>query len=151
MSSHALVLLVRDGRLLLARKRRGLGTGLLVAPGGKVEPGESAVEAAVRELAEETGLVAGTDQLEEAGRIRFLFAGSDRPMDVALFRASAVPGEPVATEELADPRWYAIDALPLADMWLDNAHWLPGLLAGGRVAMSVEYDADATRILSISG
>ncbi|WKK71641.1 NUDIX domain-containing protein [Rathayibacter oskolensis] len=43
--------------VLLGRKRRGLGEGRIVAPGGKLEPGESPVRAAVRELAEEVGSV----------------------------------------------------------------------------------------------
>ncbi|MET0989706.1 MAG: NUDIX domain-containing protein, partial [Glaciihabitans sp.] len=43
--------------VLLGRKKTGLGTGRLVGPGGKLEPGESARAAAVREVAEEVGLV----------------------------------------------------------------------------------------------
>ena len=45
-----------DGLVLLARRRGEPGQQLAV-PGGKLDPGETVEECAVRELAEETGLV----------------------------------------------------------------------------------------------
>lgn len=46
-----------DGRVLLAeRTARQIAAGFWELPGGKVEPGETAAEAAARELLEETGL-----------------------------------------------------------------------------------------------
>jgi 8-oxo-dGTP diphosphatase len=49
---------VRDerGRLLLVRRGTAPAKGLWSVPGGRIEPGETAVEAVVRELVEETGL-----------------------------------------------------------------------------------------------
>jgi 8-oxo-dGTP diphosphatase len=50
-----------DGRVLMAeRTARQLSAGYWELPGGKVDPGETPEQAAVRELAEETGLVAET-------------------------------------------------------------------------------------------
>lgn len=54
-----LVYCLRDGQVLLLERRKPPFPGLWVAPGGKVEPGESPAEGAVRELREETGLAAG--------------------------------------------------------------------------------------------
>jgi ADP-ribose pyrophosphatase YjhB (NUDIX family) len=47
---------VRDRRLLLVRRGRGVATGLWSLPGGRVEPGEPLAAAVRRELLEETGL-----------------------------------------------------------------------------------------------
>ena len=47
--------IVRDGRLLLGRRIASYGSGLWQTPGGKVDPGESLADAAVRETYEETG------------------------------------------------------------------------------------------------
>ncbi|MFN2624567.1 MAG: NUDIX hydrolase [Mycobacteriales bacterium] len=49
---------IRDdsGRLLLVRRRHEPSRGLWSLPGGRVEPGETAAEACVREVREETGL-----------------------------------------------------------------------------------------------
>jgi 8-oxo-dGTP diphosphatase len=49
---------VRDGQVLLGRRRGALGAGAYGFPGGKVDAGESPIAAVVRELREETGLEA---------------------------------------------------------------------------------------------
>jgi len=56
---------VRDGagRLLLVQRGRAPSAGLWSLPGGRVEPGETAAEAAAREVTEETGLVVEVHEL----------------------------------------------------------------------------------------
>jgi|tagenome__1003787_1003787.scaffolds.fasta_scaffold20785289_2 8-oxo-dGTP diphosphatase len=51
----AVVVTSADGRILLA-ERRGDGRGELAVPGGRLDPGETVEECAVRELREETGI-----------------------------------------------------------------------------------------------
>ena len=49
---------IRDGKVLLARHTYGAGTGLLIIPGGYIQQGEPPEKAVVRELFEETGITA---------------------------------------------------------------------------------------------
>jgi 8-oxo-dGTP diphosphatase len=58
---------VHDGRLLVVRRGREPGRGLWSVPGGRVERGESAQEAVVREVAEETALAVTAGRL--VGRV----------------------------------------------------------------------------------
>lgn len=53
-----LVYCLRAGQVLLLQRAKPPFPGLWVAPGGKVDPGESPVDGAIRELREETGLQA---------------------------------------------------------------------------------------------
>lgn len=47
-----------DGRVLLQTRKSGRMKGYIGLPGGKVEEGEGTVQAGIRELEEETGLIA---------------------------------------------------------------------------------------------
>lgn len=53
----AAAVIVRDGRVLMVRRAVGEGELLWQFPAGQIEPGETPEEAAVRETAEETGLL----------------------------------------------------------------------------------------------
>ena len=70
---------VRDGRVLLGRRRGAHGAGTWSFPGGKPEPGEAATDAVARELAEETGLrarsvtpIAWTDDVMTADGLHYV-------------------------------------------------------------------------------
>lgn len=57
MTAVSAAVIVRDGRVLLVRRRVKEGDLSWQFPAGSIEPGEAAEDAAVRETAEETGLV----------------------------------------------------------------------------------------------
>lgn len=128
--------------VLLGEKLTGLGAGKLVGPGGKLEPGETPEQAAVRETLEEIGVIVDEADLERVGRLRYTF-----PHRPAWSQASTAfvtrrwSGEPVASSELA-PAWYPLDALPLDRMWHDARLWLPGALAGEAVDADCSYAED---------
>ena len=48
-----LMFVVQKGRILLIRKKRGIGAGKVNGPGGKFEPGETALQCVLREVREE--------------------------------------------------------------------------------------------------
>lgn len=116
----------RDGLLLMIEKKRGLGAGKINGPGGRIEPGESAMDAAVREVQEEvcvtpTGVV-------ERGILRFQFTDGFS-IEGVVFAAEACIGEPRETGE-AVPLWFAPADLPYGRMWADDRVWMPEMLAG---------------------
>ena len=92
-------MIVRDGRVLLGLKKRGFGEGFLNGFGGKVEPGETVDEAALRELREEAGISAL--DATRRGVLTFVYDDQPRPMRVHVYHASAFEGTPTETDEIA--------------------------------------------------
>lgn len=115
-----------EGKLLLIHKKTGLGRGKINAPGGRIEPGETAAEAAVRECAEETGMT--PEKVTPAGELNFYFRGG-YSLKGYVFTATDFDGVLTDTEE-AEPFWCAEDEIPYENMWEDDRYWLPKLLAG---------------------
>lgn len=96
----AAVVLDGDGRLLLVRKR---GTTAFMQPGGKVEPGESAIDALAREVREELGV----DIVAPRSLGRHSAAAANEPghtVDAELF-AVELTGAPVAQAEIDELVW----------------------------------------------
>jgi 8-oxo-dGTP diphosphatase len=120
----------RGTEVLMGLKQTGFGAGRIVTLGGHVEPGESAAQAAVREVFEESGVIVAEADLEHAGTIEFVFPG--RPewdMSTVVFRSRAWAGDPAPSAEIV-PAWYPVDGVPYPQMWPDSALWMPEVLAG---------------------
>lgn len=114
----------RRGKVLLIRKKRGLGAGKINGPGGKMDPGETARECAVRETEEELGVTAVGAM--KRGELWFEFTDGLK-MLVHVFLAEEHVGEARETEEAA-PLWTCLDELPFDEMWEDDRYWLRELL-----------------------
>ena len=140
-----LCILVRDNpieQVLLGYKKIGFGQGKVTGFGGKIEPGESAQGAAIREMQEETGVCISPDDLEYVGRLAFIFPHKPAWSQlVHLFRARMWSGSPSESEEMA-PAWFDITALPFEQMWQDGRHWLPPVLAGEKIVARFVFEAD---------
>jgi len=119
-----LMFIVHDGQVLLIEKKRGLGAGKINGPGGKIEPGETPLQAVIRETEEELCITPHAPR--KLGEL--WFAMSDHPDILChVFRAETFTGTPTETDE-AVPLWAALDAIPYHRMWADDCHWLPLLL-----------------------
>ena len=126
MSQASLCFIMQGDRVLLIRKKRGVGAGKINGPGGKVEPGESMLESAVRETREEIGVT--PRELELRGELFFDFVGS-RVVHCGVFLARDFDGEPIETDE-AIPIWHSTAKMPFDEMWEDDRVWFPLLQAG---------------------
>lgn len=136
-----LCFIVRDGRVLLIRKKRGLGAGKINGPGGKLEPGETALHAAIRETQEEIGVT--PLGMEERGVLHFQFMDG-YSLICTVFVARDFAGELIETDE-ATPLWFGLDAIPFEEMWADDRHWLPRTLAGEAFDAWFVFDGDTMR------
>lgn len=116
-----LCFIMRNGRILLIRKKRGLGAGKINGPGGRLEKGETAIEAAIRETQEEIGVT--PLGLEQVGELLFQFVDGYK-LHVTVFAADDCSGQLVETDE-AMPMWTDLSKIPYDEMWQDDPHWLP--------------------------
>lgn len=102
--------------LLLRRANSGYRDGWWALPAGHVEPGESCRAAAVRELAEETGVVLAPSSLSPLCAQHRTAPGGAIEQRVDFYFQAACPtdAEPKRMEptKASDLRWFALDALP---------------------------------------
>lgn len=119
-----ILFIIKDGEILLIEKKRGLGAGKINGPGGKIDPGETPLEAAIRETQEELLITPHTPR--KLGELRFSM--SDCPDILChVYRADDYSGIPTETDE-AVPVWTSLEKIPYHRMWEDDQHWLPLLL-----------------------
>jgi 8-oxo-dGTP diphosphatase len=101
-----------------------------------------------RELFEETGLNVSAEELVTNGRLTFLFPFQHIWSQIVhLFLIEQWTGEPGETAEM-QPMWFAQKALPYEQMWQDAPLWLPLLLAGKVVNMTITFAADNETVSS---
>jgi 8-oxo-dGTP pyrophosphatase MutT (NUDIX family) len=100
-----------DVVVIVPTRRAADGSRVLGLPKGHIDPGETAVQAAKREVREEAGVVA--EPLEELGEVRYWYwrDGRRRPKSVVFFLFAYRSGDPADHDhEVEEARW-----MPLAD------------------------------------
>ncbi len=133
-----LLFVTEPGRILLINKKTGLGAGKINGPGGRIDPGETAREGAIREVQEE--LCVTPTSVQEAGELSFQFIDG-YSLHGTVFTASGFEGTLCETHEAA-PLWTPIDRIPYGRMWADDELWLPLLIAGRRFRGFFIFDGD---------
>jgi len=133
-----LTFIVCGDRMLLIRKKRGLGAGKINAPGGRLDPGETWQVGAVREVEEELCITPLDPVYVGENRFQFVDGYS---IHAAVFRATAFAGVPTETDE-ATPLWFDLEHLPYDEMWEDDPLWLPHVIAGRRFSGRFVFDGD---------
>jgi 8-oxo-dGTP diphosphatase len=135
--------------VLVGHKKTGFGVGKWVGLGGHIEEGEKPVSAAVREVQEESSLVVPADSLHHLASIQFLFPS--RPtwdQTAQVYVTWVFDGEAEESDEVS-PRWFAEDELPFALMWDDAKYWMPAVLAGQHVDVTITFAPDCATVASI--
>ena len=136
---HAtLLFVVREGKILLIRKKRGFGAGKINGPGGKVDSDETPLQSALRETLEELGVT--PLDTEQRGELHFQFRDG-HSLHCVVFLAQDFKGQPRETDEAA-PLWTPLDAIPYDKMWADDRYWLPLLIRGARFTGFFEFDGE---------
>jgi 8-oxo-dGTP diphosphatase len=104
------LLIIRDGKILMTKRKSALGNGEYGTVGGHVEFGEHPTEAAIREAKEELGI--------EIGNLNFLDCASiikygKHYIDIS-FTAEIISGKPKVMEpdKFESVDWYSLDNLP---------------------------------------
>ncbi|MCR4328738.1 MAG: NUDIX domain-containing protein [Patescibacteria group bacterium] len=114
------VMILREGKVLLGRRSENPNTadselhgeGTWTMPGGKVDFGESFEDAAVRELEEETGIMAKKEDT------KVISVANDRVSDAHFVTIGLLcensSGEPEVREpdEITEWCWFSLDNLP---------------------------------------
>lgn len=99
--------ILREDKILIVRRKNPPAKGLWTLPGGVVEPGETLMQAAVREVLEETSIACEPLALighreaigrDPEGKVKRHFV-------ILPFAARYLSGEVKLNEELGDSRW----------------------------------------------
>lgn len=136
--THAtLLLIVQDGKLLLAMKKRGFGAGKWNGPGGKIQPDETPEQACIRERQEEVGITPA--KLNKVAEYEFIYPSMDKNVIGHIYMTDAFDGTPQESEEMR-PQWFDIAQIPYDHMWQDDIYWLPAVLAGRKLKARFEFD-----------
>jgi 8-oxo-dGTP diphosphatase len=123
------VVCLRGDEVLLIRRGKPPRQGEWSLPGGRIEPGERAVDAASRELVEETRVTARITGLIDV--VDGLFADAGLHYVLIDYAAEWVSGEPVAGDDALEARFVPLEQVEALIDWSETRRII-GLAAAQR-------------------
>lgn len=119
----AIAVVWHEGRVILVQRAKEPSMGMWGFPGGHVELGETAMDAAVRELAEETGVAARA--VEYLTSFDIIMRGADggvlRQYHLAAVLCEYLHGTPAPADDASAAEWRPADGLDASGLpLLDN-------------------------------
>ena len=133
---------VRRSKVLLAKKTSKIGAGCWNGYGGGIEEDELPSEAAVRELHEESGLIAKAENFKKVAEISFHNQKEDRTMFTCrcnVFIVRSWTARVRETEEMRTPTWFQITKPPLENMMPADRVWVPLIFSGWKIVGEAWY------------
>jgi len=101
---------VRDGRLMLVKRRYEPFQGWWDVPGGFLDPGEHPEDGVRRELREESGL--DVDPRRLVGIYMDTYGDDGEPTLNLMYECGVVGGEERAGDDAVEIGWFPLDAIP---------------------------------------
>ena len=141
VTKTTLCLLIKDDRILLPIKKRGFGKGKNNGVGGKLESGETELEAMIRETKEEINVI--PTKYEKVGEIFFdeYYKDEKEKLIFYLYIVTDYEGVISETDEMK-PMWFNINNIPYDTMFPDDAYWMPYILDGKKIKVYFKFDKD---------
>ncbi|MFC5343591.1 NUDIX hydrolase [Brevundimonas staleyi] len=112
------VICLKGDEVLLIRRGKPPRMGEWSLPGGRIESGERAVDAALRELQEETGVEARIRGLVDV--VDGIFPEAGRHYVLIDYVAEWIAGEPVAGDDAAEAVFMPVEAAMAAVGWSET-------------------------------
>ncbi len=117
-------LAVKDGKVLLGRKKRSFGKGKWLGFGGKIEKGESLENGLEKECKEECRV--RVKQFEKRGVLTFHYI-DDPEMEVHYYEMLEYDGVLCESKEM-EVKWFDLSKIPYNKMFPNDRYWLPMFL-----------------------
>lgn len=127
-------------RVLMLHRNKEPNKGLWVAPGGKVEMHEAPLECAIRELREETGLIARRMTLR--GLVTEVSPRDDYQWLLFIYVTDDIEGELIPCDE-GHLAWVDVSAVPLLPIPQADAIFFPRVINDYETLYQARYTYDA--------
>ena len=133
--------IIKDGKILLAEKKRGFGVGLFNGVGGKLEPGETVEQAMIRETQEEINVTPINYKKVAVINFDMFHKGEPTLEEMHVYIANDFIGTPDETEEMK-PQWFDMDKSPYEKMFAADRIWMREVFNNKKLTGNVKFDKD---------